>query len=84
MNQMSDLPTTNGQYISTTNLISYVKNLEDFLIKGRKQEVIWCEKTEKFVVRNTFLIQSEKRRILDEISLWHAHLNHREQKRSSS
>lgn len=80
MSQSEQETTTNGHYISTTNLIRYVKNLEDFLIKGRKQEVVWCERSEKFVVRNTFLIQSEKRRILDEISLWHAHLNHREQR----
>ena len=84
MSQSEQEIITSGQYISTTNLIRYVRNLEDFLIKGRKQEVIYCEKTEKFVVRNTFLIQSEKRRILDEISLWHAHLNHREQRQSSS
>lgn len=80
MNQMSDLPTTNGQCISTTNLIKYVKNLEEFLIKARKQEVVWCDSAEKFIVRETFLKQAEKRRILDEITLWHAILRHREQK----
>lgn len=84
MSQMKDLPITNGQHISTINLIKYVKNLEEYLIKGRKQKVVWIESSEKFVSRSVDLNQSDKRRILDEISLWHAHLRHREEKQLRS
>ena len=84
MSHMKDLTTTSGQSISTTNLIKYVKNLEEYLIKGRKQKVVWIESSEKFVSRSVDLNQSDKRRILDEISLWHAILRHREQKQLKS
>ena len=74
MSQMKDLTTTSGQSISTINLIKYVKNLEDFLIQSVKQEVIWDEVENQFVVVDSFLTNFDKRRILDEIKLWQRYL----------
>lgn len=74
MSQKEQETTTSGQSTFIENLKQYVKNLEDFLIQSVKQEVIWDEVENQFVVVDSFLTNFDKRRILDEIKLWQRYL----------
>ncbi len=74
MNQQEQEAIMSGQTISTLSLKKYVKNLEEYLIKGIKQQILWIERSDKFVTRTRHLNKSDKRRILDEIKAWQKYL----------